>query len=402
MTRREKNHWRDLAVAGAMPRFREPLHVGLPNLPDRGNFHSRIDAALDRRRLTNDGPLVRELETSLARHLRVRHCVVVANGTLALSLALRAAAVRGEVILPSFTFIATAHAVEWQNMTPVFCDVDPATHNIDPARIEERITDRTSAILGVHVWGRPCAVDAIETIAKKRGLVVLYDAAHAFSCSTNGTMIGNFGAMEAFSFHATKFFHTLEGGAVTTNDNALAATVRKMRDFGYDENDDVVTLGTNAKLNEIGAGMGLALLDDLDRILDVNRANYRAYERELAGISGVRLITHNDTERSNYQYIVLEVDGSDAALDRDELLAVLKAENVLARRYFDPPCHECEPYRSRKEMARGRLEHTDRLSRRLLCLPTGERVDDDTIRAIGGIVRTSMQHAGAIRKALAR
>lgn len=396
----DKTDWRSLAIVTGEPHFEEPLHVGLPNLPDRAAFHSRVDAALDSRRLTNDGPQVRELEGAIARHLDVHHCVAVSSGTLALSLALRAAGVHGEVILPSLTFVATAHAVEWQNMTPVFCDIDPATHTIDPACIEARITQNTTAILGVHLWGRPCAIEAIETIATARGLTVLYDAAHAFSSSSNGRMIGGFGNGEAFSFHATKFFHTLEGGAVTTNDSRLAGRVRKMRDFGYDENDDVVEVGINAKMNEIAAGMGLALLGDLDRLVGVNRANHFHFQRELTGIPGIRLALYDEAEHNNYQYVVLEVDDRSAALDRDDLLAVLTAENVLARSYFDPPCHELEPYRSRASETRAHLRHTETVARRLLCLPTGEVMNEDKINGVCSIIRTALRHAPAIRKAL--
>ena len=179
------------------------------------------------------------------------------NATVALEIAIRAMGMSGEVIVPSFTFVATAHALQWQEITPVFCDIDPRTHNLDPNRIEEMITPRTTGIIGVHVWGRPCAVDALAEIAQRRHLKLLFDAAHAFGCSYQGQMIGNFGDAEVFSFHATKFFNTFEGGAVVTNDDELAAKMRLMKNFGFHGYDNVIYVGTNGKMSEVSAAMGL-------------------------------------------------------------------------------------------------------------------------------------------------
>src|SRR6185369_4193577 len=218
----------DLAVLGGPREFAEPLHVGRPNIGDRGRLLSLINDMLDRRWLTNQGPLVQEFERRVAEHVGVEHCVAMCNGTVALEIAIRALGLTGEVILPSFTFIATAHALQWQEITPVFCDIDPHTHRLDPNRVESMITPRTSGIIGVHVWGRPCDVDALTEIAERRKLTLLFDAAHAFSSSRNGTMVGGFGAAEVFSFHATKFLNTGEGGAVVTNDDDLAQRMRLM------------------------------------------------------------------------------------------------------------------------------------------------------------------------------
>ena len=201
----------DLAIFGGPPEFSTPLHVGRPNIGDRQRLFERIEAALDRRWLTNDGPILREFEARLAEFIGVEHCVAVSSGMTALQLAIRAAGLTGEVIVPSFTFIGTPHALLWEGLTPVFCDVDPKTHNIDPARVAELITPRTSAILGVHLWGRPCDIKALQAIAEARGLQLLFDAAHAFGCSYKGAMLGGFGAAETFSFHATKFVEFSRG-----------------------------------------------------------------------------------------------------------------------------------------------------------------------------------------------
>jgi dTDP-4-amino-4,6-dideoxygalactose transaminase len=390
-----------LAVLGAPPVFAERLHVGRPNIGDRARLFERFTDLLDRRWLTNDGPFVQELEQRLARMLDVRHVVAMCNATVALEIAIRALGMTGEVIVPSFTFVATAHALQWQQITPVFCDIDPATHNIDPARVEALITPRTTGIIGVHVWGRPADVAALGEIASRRGLRLLYDAAHAFGCTSGGQMIGGFGDAEVFSFHATKFLNSGEGGAVATNDDALADRMRLMRNFGFAGYDEVVYVGTNGKMGELSAAMGLTSLDAIDDFVAVNRANHAAYAAALAGLPGITLVPYDGAEQSNYQYVVLEVEASEAGLTRDELQRVLWAENVMARRYFFPGCHRMEPYRSSSPDAGARLPETERLVTRVLTLPTGTAVDEEIIGGVSGILRAAVEDAPRVRRALA-
>jgi dTDP-4-amino-4,6-dideoxygalactose transaminase len=323
------------------------------------------------------------------------------NATVALEIAIRALGMTGEVIVPSFTFVATAHALQWQQITPVFCDIDPATHNIDPARVEALITPRTTGIIGVHVWGRPADVAALGEIASRRGLRLLYDAAHAFGCTVGGRMIGGFGDAEVFSFHATKFLNSGEGGAVATNDDALADRMRLMRNFGFAGYDEVVYVGTNGKMGELSAAMGLTSLDAIDDFVAVNRANHAAYAAALAGLPGITLVPYDGAEQSNYQYVVLEVEASEAGLTRDELQRVLWAENVMARRYFFPGCHRMEPYRSSSPDAGARLAETERLVTRVLTLPTGTAVDEEIIGGVSGILRAAVEDAPRVRRALA-
>src|SRR5882724_336712 len=228
-----------LALFGGRPAFDRPLHVGRPNIGSRKRFFELLEGALDRGWLTNSGPLVDEFEKKVSDYVGVKHCVSICNATIALEIAIRAAKLDGEVILPSFTFVATAHALQWQKITPVFCDIDPATHTIDPAKVERMITPRTTGILGVHLWGRGCDVEALAAIARRRNLKLLFDAAHAFGCTHRGKMIGGFGDAEVFSFHATKFLNSFEGGAVVTNDDELARKVRLMKNFGFRAYDDV-------------------------------------------------------------------------------------------------------------------------------------------------------------------
>jgi dTDP-4-amino-4,6-dideoxygalactose transaminase len=389
-----------LAILGGKPAFGELLHVGRPNQGDRQRLFARLGDMLDRNWLSNGGPLVQELEQKVAEHLGVRHCILMCNATVALEITVRALELSGEVIVPSMTFVATAHALQWQQITPVFCDVDPHTHNIDPARIEELITPRTSGIIGVHLWGRPCDVESLAEIADRRGLALLYDAAHAFSCSRRGRMIGRFGAAEVFSFHATKFFNTLEGGAVATNDDRLAGKIRLMKNFGFSGYDNVIHVGTNGKMTEASAAFGLTLLESLDEIRAVNRRNHRLYAEMLRGVPGLAVAPYDERETNNYQYVVLEVDECEAGLSRDQLQAVLRAENVLSRRYFYPGCHRMEPYRSYFPHAHLLLPETERLVQRVLQVPTGTSVGEEDVRAIAGIVRQAVASAADVRRVL--
>jgi dTDP-4-amino-4,6-dideoxygalactose transaminase len=385
----------DLALFGGAQTFDHPLHVGRPNLPDRARFHARIDEMLDRNWLSNDGPLVQELECRVAHRLGVRHCILTCNGTAGLEIMARAAGLRGEVIVPSFTFIATAHALRWQGITPVFCDIDPMTHTLDPNRIEDSITERTTAILGVHLWGQPCDTESLESIAQRYGLDVFYDAAHAFGCSHSGQMIGNFGRAEVFSLHATKVFQAAEGGAIVTNDDALAAKARVIRSFGFSGPDRVIDVGINGKMSEVSAAMGLCCLENLDEFIDVNRRNHNAYCEALCGVAGIRFYRHDETEKRNYQYIVLEVDSKETGIDRDALLRLLQSENILARRYFYPGCHRTEPYLS---CSSSQLPETEYLAGRILQLPTGMAIGPAEIVRICDLLKFAVSHGAEIAR----
>jgi dTDP-4-amino-4,6-dideoxygalactose transaminase len=387
----------DLAIFGRPPAFAEKLHVGRPNIGNRERLLARINDMLDRNWLTNDGPYVQEFETKLATFVGVRHCVAMCNGTVALEIAIRALGLTGEVIVPSFTFIATAHALQWQEITPVFCDIDPRTHNLDPGQVEKMITPRTSGIIGVHTWGRSCDITALEAIARRRKLQLLFDAAHAVGCSYKGKSIGGFGRCEVFSFHATKFFNTFEGGAVLTNDDTLAEKMCLMRNFGFSGYDNVIYIGTNGKMTEVCGAMGLTSLESVEQFVETNRRNHRAYRRELGRIPGISLMAYDERERSNYQYIICEVDEAEAGLSRDELVSVLTAENVLARRYFFPGCHRMEPYRSYFPHAALVLPETEKLCRRVMLLPNGTSVNEQAISQICQIIRTAVSNAPAVR-----
>jgi dTDP-4-amino-4,6-dideoxygalactose transaminase len=372
-----------------------PAHVGCPNIGRRERFLARVNDILDKRWFTNDGQYVQELEDRLSEYLGVKHCIAMCNGTIALEITIRALGLTGEVIVPSFTFVATAHALQWQEITPVFCDITPEDHTIDPAQLERLITPRTSGIIGVHTWGRPCNIEALKGISARHGLKIIFDAAHAFGCTHGGVMIGNFGQAEVFSFHATKFFNTFEGGAVATNDGELAYKIRLMKNFGFTGLDSVEHIGTNGKMNEICAAMGLTGLDSLEQFIAVNRQNYLQYMELLTPIPGLRILEYDESEKNNYQYITLEINDN-AALNRDELQQALWSNNVLARRYFYPGCHRMEPYRSYFPHAGLLLPRTEELCDRVLVLPTGSAVTPEQIELICAIISDALESANAV------
>lgn len=386
----------DLAVLGGPPAFAESLYVGRPNIGRREDFLARIGDMLDRRWLTNDGPYVQEFERALERHLGVTHCIAVANATLGLGIAARALGLTGEVIVPAFTFVATAHALEWHGIEPVFADVDPHTHNLDPEHAERLITSRTTGILGVHVWGRPCAIDQLTELARRRGLTLLFDAGHAFACSHGGRMIGNFGRAEVFSFHATKFVHSFEGGAIATNDADLAARLKYMRNFGISGYDEITDLGINAKMSEPAAAMGLTSLESLDEIVKINKENYEIYRVRLGQVPGLRVVQYDPNECANYQYVVVEVETAAAGISRDALHKALWAEGVHARRYFYPGCHRMEPYRSLARYRGVLLSMTDQLADRVLCLPTGSAVTQRDAELVCALIEFCQAHGSEL------
>jgi dTDP-4-amino-4,6-dideoxyglucose len=384
----------ELAVLGGPPAFAEPLHVGRPNVGDREAVLRAIGEAIDERWLSNSGAKLIAFERRLSEELGGLYCVATCNATLGLQIVLRAMDVEGEVVLPALTFVATAHAVAWERLTPVFADVDAETLCMGPAQAAGRIGPETGALLGVHLWGRSADPEGLEQLAREHGLPLVYDAAHALGCSRQGRPLAGFGDAAVLSFHATKVANSFEGGAVVTADPDLAERVATMRNFGFVDEDEVVGLGTNAKMSEAAAAMGLASLEALPDFLAANRRNYLAYAEVLAGVPGVRLRPF-EPEQANCHHIAITVDPVAAGLDRDELRRVLVAENVLARRYFYPGCHRVPPY---CEGTVPGLPVTDAALERCLSLPTGTAVDAEDVAGIGRIVRLAVSSAAEVKR----
>lgn len=374
----------DLAVFGGPEAFLHPLYVGRPTIGDRERFLARLEWALNNNWLTNGGPLVREFETRVADLVGVRHCVATCNATIALELILRASDVTGEVIMPAMTFAATAHAASWLGLEPVFCDVDPATGLIDPEHVAQLITPHTGAVVGVHLWGRPAPVDRLAKIAADHRVKLFFDAAHALGCTTSGRPVGRFGDAEVFSFHATKAATSFEGGAVVTDDGPLADRIRAMHNFGIGPDKVVADIGTNGKMSECAAAMGLTSLDALAATKTHNRRNHALFSAELGDLHGVTVHPAAPDDECNFQYVVVSVDKSVCGIDRDQLQTILREEKVIAQPYFSPACHQMPPYRTEPPL---QLVHTERLANRVLALPTGPSVSSEDIRRVCDIVR---------------
>ena len=391
---------RSLAILGGRSAFAQPRHVGAPNIGDRRRFYRRLDEVLDRGRLSNRGPLVQQFEQEVAARAGVKHCVAMCNGTTALQIAASALGLSAEVIVPSFTFVATAHALKWQGIQPVFADIDPRTHNLNASSVESLITPRTTGILGVHLWGRPGPVVDLQDIADRHNLALFFDAAHAFGCKHGGQPVGSFGRCEIFSFHATKFVNTGEGGAVVTDDDGLARCLRLQQNFGFTGLDQVESLGVNGKMSELAAALGLTSLEGMTAWMARAREVHDAWGEALAPLPGLSLLTPEPGDDSNYQYLAVEVDDGESGLSRDLIVQALRAENILARRYFHPGCHRMEPYVSEPPPGGYHLPATEHICRRIMVLPAGAAVTPADVRRMGEALAAILASGPAIRNAL--
>lgn len=367
--------------------FQTGLHVGQINLPSWERFEQEFRAIFDRNFFASHGPLESKLEAALAEYLNVRHVVCTVNATVALMLTARALDISGDVIVPSFTFAATAQAISWAGLNPVFCDVDEKTHNLSASLVERCLTERTAGILGVHLWGRACDVDGLEELARSRKIELFFDSAHALGCSHRGKRIGSFGRAEIFSFHATKVLNGTEGGCISTNDHALAARLRTMRTFHGNQTFAKVPLRLNGRISESQAAMALMSLEDLTKNIDANRTRYFRYRERLTDITSLEFIDHAANEASNYQYVVVRVLDS-SPLSRGRILSALQAKNIFARDYFSPPVHRMKPYRDKPQPVLG---VTESLSSSLIQLPTGHAISIDDVDAVCDVLHSIMK-----------
>jgi dTDP-4-amino-4,6-dideoxygalactose transaminase len=372
----------------ALRPFDTPILVGKPRLPDLDRFIGRLRTIWGSGWLTNCGAQHAELEATLREALDVPRLSLFNNGTMALLAACRALDLTGEVITTPFTFPATPHVLSWSRLQPVFADIDPATLNIDPACVEALITPATSAILAVHAYGTPCDVDSLQAIAARHGLKVIYDAAHAFGVRVRGRGIGCCGDATAFSFHATKLFHTAEGGAFSTSDPALADRINLLRNFGIVSEEEVELPGLNGKMSELHAALGLTMLEELEDERRHRRAVAEIYLRELAGVPGVTLPALPPDGNRALQYFVIRVDGTQCGCSRDTLQQRLRTFNVFTRKYFYPLCSEYPSYRHLPSAAARRLPVAHQAAREVLCLPLHAEVAPAQARTICQLIRS--------------
>jgi dTDP-4-amino-4,6-dideoxygalactose transaminase len=346
----------------------EAIRLTRPLLPRLSDFVSLLEEIWDEGWLTNRGKQHQLLERRLKRTLQSENLSLFCNGTMALMLGLKALPLAGEVITTPFTFPATVHAINWAGLTPVFADIDAETLCIDPRSVEEAITERTSAILAVHVFGIPCDVSALEQIAQKHHLVLIYDAAHAFGVEIDGIPIGNFGEMSMFSFHATKLFHTAEGGCLTYRNESLRRKIDLLHNFGIEAEDEVNSSGINGKLNELQAALGLCVLDLVKeesrrRIFVANR-----YLANLSNADGIRPVVPGENVLQSHQYMPILIDRS-APRSRDQVFSSLRRRKILARRYFRPLCSKIDCYSSLPSAQAKNLPCAEKIETEVLCLP---------------------------------
>jgi dTDP-4-amino-4,6-dideoxygalactose transaminase len=389
-----------LAVLGGTPLFGAPVYTTRPRLPDRAAFERLLEGVFESQWLTNDGALLRTLEARLQERLGTAFCAAFCNGTVALQVALRSLALRGEVITTPFTFPATVHAIEWNGLTPVFCDIDPKTYNLDPTAAEALVTERTSALMPVHVFGNPCDVLGLQRLAERFGLRLVYDAAHAFGVRHRGKPIGCWGDLSMFSFHATKLFHTGEGGALAGPDPERRRPIALLRNFGIVNEEEVEGVGLNGKMSELHAALGLALLEVVDEEIAARGRLFERYRAALSRLPGIGFQTVAPDTVPNYAYCAVQVDEEVFGVSRDLLHRALRAENILSRKYFHPLCSENPSYRHLESAQPSRLRHSHRLASRILCLPLYGELQPGTVDDIVECIARVQASAGEVRAAL--
>lgn len=368
--------------------FKDPIYVTRPLLPDFQDTVQRMRRVWESRQLTNNGNQHKELNRKLKEYLDADHLSLFNNGTLALLLGLKALELEGEVITTPFTFPATVQALDWNNLTPVFCDIEPETMNIDAGRIEKLITKDTSAILAVHVFGNPCDTEKIQQIADKYNLKVIYDCAHAFGIKKDGKPISDFGDMNMFSFHATKLFNTVEGGALTFKDGNLNNKLDQLKNFGIISQEEVGLSGLNAKMNEIQAGIGLEVLKSVEKEREKRHEIKKAYEQYLADIPGIRIITDLEGECSSFQYFVIEIDERIFGRTRDGLKNELEKYNVYTRKYFYPLCSDFDWYKNLESAQPENLPVAQRVVKRVLSMPFYGEFGVENAARLCGIIKS--------------
>lgn len=374
-----------LACLGGDPAFARPLPVGQLYFPSWERYERAMAGIFERGWYTNHGPLAREFEQRLAAFFGVRHAVVVTNATVGLIMSLKCLGLEGKVLVPGFTFVASAQAITWAGLEVGFCDVDPLTQQVTTETLAAALDDDVAAILAVNLWGGTCRPSELAAFADEHGLRLVFDSAHGVGVTTGDDVaLGGFGDAEVFSFHATKILSATEGGCVCTDDDELAARLRNMRSSYGAGPPAQVPLTSNGRFSEVQAAIGLMSLDDFPRNRDNNRRTHELYAEALAEIPGLSLLVPADTRQSNYQYAVIDVDAADYGVPRDMLLRALHAEGVIARRYFHPGVHRTVPY-VRQQPARD-LPVTDLLCGRLLQLPVGALVSEDDARRIGHLL----------------
>ncbi|MDH6355290.1 dTDP-4-amino-4,6-dideoxygalactose transaminase [Dysgonomonas sp. PH5-45] len=363
------------------------INVTQPCLPPLEEFIPYLEKIWDSKWLTNNGPLHQQLEKELADYLGVKYISLFSNGTLALISALQALNIQGEVITTPFSFVATSHSLWWNKITPVFVDIEPEYLNLDPNKIEAAITPRTTAIMPVHVYGNPCQVDKIQKIADKHNLKVIYDAAHAFGVEKNGISILNYGDLSILSFHATKVYSTIEGGAIVCHSDEMKHHLDNLKNFGFRGETVVEEPGINAKMNEVQAAYGLLQLKYVDGFIERRKEITEQYRALLNDIPGIRFLNDMADVKHGYSYLPILVDEAKYGMSRDNLYEKLKEHNIFSRRYFYPLISDFEPYRELSSAKAENLPIATQIASKVICLPIYKDLGLDEVSKIVELIK---------------
>lgn len=363
------------------------ITVTQPALPPLGEFVAYLEQIWESKIITNNGPFHQQFETQLAKYLGVKHVSLFTNGTLALVTALQALKITGEVITTPFSFVATTHSLWWNNIKPVFVDIENEHFNLDPGKIEAAITPQTTAIMAVHVYGNPCRVEEIQRIAEIYGLKVIYDAAHAFGVELNGKSILNFGDLSVMSFHATKTFNTIEGGAIICHDGSMKRRIDFLKNFGFADELTVVAPGINAKMNELQAALGLLQLKYVDQYISLRKNITGIYRQELIDVPGLRFLNDMAGVRHCYPYFPILIDVEKFGINRDELYEKLKNHNIYVRRYFYPLISQFPTYKGLPSSSLMNLTVANDIAQKVLCLPIYPELSIENVNLIISIIK---------------
>ncbi len=358
------------------------ITVTSPLLPNLDEFHELLKEVWDSKWITNNGSFHKKLEAALAEYLKVPYVSLFTNGTLPLLTALQALRITGEVITTPYSFVATTHSIWWNGCRPVFVDIDPATGNIDPARIEAAITPKTTAIMPVHCYGKPCKTKEIQEIADKYGLKVIYDAAHAFGVEVDGESVLNAGDMSTLSFHATKVYNTIEGGAMIMHDEVTKKRIDYLKNFGFAGETEVVAPGINSKMDEMRSAYGLLNLKQVDAAIEARHQVAIKYREALRPIPGITFWDDMPGVRHNYSYFPIFIDAEQYGMTRDELYFKMKSQNVLGRRYFYPLISDFSTYRGLPSATRENLPQAYKMADSVICLPMHHELSEEDITRI--------------------
>lgn len=364
----------------------KPIYVTQPSLPDFQEFIPYLQKIWDNKILTNNGPFHQQLESELAQFLGVPYISLFANGTLALVTALQVLRITGEVITTPYSFVATTHSLWWNNIKPVFVDIEPEFGNLDPEKIEAAITPKTTAILPVHVYGNPCKVDRIKEIADIYGLKVIYDAAHCFGVKHKGVGICNYGDLSILSFHATKVFNTMEGGAIVCHDEATKKRIDYLKNFGFAGETTIMAPGINSKMNEMQAALGLVQLKHYDENINKRKTIANTYRKTLSNIKGISLLPEPMDTDSNYAYFPILINDKEFSISRDQLYEKLKQNNIFARRYFYPLISEFSMYKTLDSSMPSNLPTAIKLAEQVICLPIYPDLSKSNTRKITNLI----------------